>query len=70
MVIVATPHHLLAEVALAAVSSGKHALVEKPAARRARELDSVITAAERTGVLVRVGFNHRYHPALDRKSVV
>src|SRR5881397_409087 len=63
-VIVSTPHNLLAEVTLAAVSAGKHALVEKPAARRAEELDPVIEAARRTGVLVRVGFNHRYHPAL------
>ncbi len=65
-VIVATPHHLLAEVALAAVSAGKHALVEKPGARRARELDTVIEATKRAGVLVRIGFNHRYHPALRR----
>jgi predicted dehydrogenase len=63
-VIIATPHYLLAEVALAAVEAGKHALIEKPAARRARELDPVAAAARRTGALVRVGFNHRYHPAL------
>ena len=36
----------------------------KPAGRRAAELDPVIEAARRNGVLVRVGFNHRYHPAL------
>jgi predicted dehydrogenase len=65
-VIVATPHSLLAEVALAAVSAGKHALVEKPAARRPGELDSVIAAARRSGALVRVGFNHRFHPALRK----
>jgi predicted dehydrogenase len=66
VVIVATPHHLLAEVALAAVTAGKHVLVEKPAARRACEIEPVMTAAERNGVLARVGFNHRYHPALSR----
>ena len=42
------------------------ALVEKPGARRARELDPVIEAAKRAQVLVHVGFNHRYHPALRR----
>jgi predicted dehydrogenase len=62
LVVVATPHNMLAEIALAAVSAGKHVLVEKPAARRAAELDPVIDAARRAGVLVRVGFNHRYHP--------
>jgi len=66
VVIVSTPHHLLAEITLGAVSAGKHVLVEKPAARRARELDPVIEAAGRAGVLVRVGFNHRYHPALRK----
>ena len=66
VVIVATSHDVLAEVTLAAVSAGKHALVEKPGARRARELDPVIEAAKRAQVLVHVGFNHRYHPALRR----
>ena len=62
LVLVATPHHMLAEITLAAVSAGKHVLVEKPAARCAAELGPVIDAAKRAGVLVRVGFNHRYHP--------
>ncbi|HEV8437428.1 MAG TPA: Gfo/Idh/MocA family oxidoreductase [Methylomirabilota bacterium] len=66
LVLVATPHNLLAEIALAAVSAGKHVLVEKPAARRAEELGAVIDGASRAQVLVRVGFNHRYHPALSR----
>ncbi|MFC1705745.1 Gfo/Idh/MocA family protein [Planctomycetota bacterium] len=66
LVIVATPHHLLAEIALGAVTAGKHVLVEKPAAISAAELDPIIDAAKRTGRLVRVGFNHRYHPALRK----
>ena len=36
MVIVATPHDGLAEIARAAVVAGKHVLVEKPAARFSR----------------------------------
>jgi len=55
---------MLAPITLAAVQAGKHVLVEKPAACGARELDGVIEAAQRAGRLVRVGFNHRYHPAL------
>lgn len=66
IVIVSTTHDALAEVALAAISAGKHVLVEKPGARRAAELDPLIEAAERAHVLVRVGFNHRYHPATRR----
>jgi predicted dehydrogenase len=63
-VVVATTHDWLAPVTLAAVEAGKHVLVEKPAARRASELEPVLQAARARGVLVRVGFNHRFHPAL------
>ena len=66
MVVVATTHDWLAPVTLAAVEAGKHVLVEKPAARRASELEAVAEAARARGVLVRVGFNHRYHPALRK----
>jgi len=66
LVIVATPHDLLAAVAACAAANGKHVLIEKPGARRAAELELVREAAERTGALVRVGFNHRYHRALRK----
>jgi predicted dehydrogenase len=62
-VFVSTSNDALALVTLAAVEAGKHVLVEKPAARNADELIPVIAAAERRGVRVQVGFNHRYHPA-------
>lgn len=64
LVIVATSHEALAPVTLAAVRAGKHVLVEKPGAREAGELAPVMAAAAKENVLVRVGFNHRYHPAL------
>lgn len=64
MVIVSTTHDMLAAVSLAAVEAGKHVLVEKPGARRASELVPVIEAARRRNVRVKVGFNHRFHPAL------
>ena len=63
MVIVATSHDFLSEVTLGAVKAGKHVLVEKPAARNVSEIEPVIDVAEKNDVLVRVGFNHRYHPA-------
>ena len=64
IVIVATTNNALVETSLAAVQAGKHVLVEKPAARNVDELEPLIEAAEKNNVLVRVGFNHRYHPAL------
>ncbi len=64
LVIVATTNNLLSEITIAALESGKHVLVEKPAAISVTELDRVIAAQKKSGCLVRVGFNHRYHPAL------
>lgn len=63
-VIVSTTNNLLAEISTAALRNGKHVLVEKPAARSVAELDEVIAAQQSSGAVVRVGFNHRYHPAL------
>jgi predicted dehydrogenase len=66
LIIVAATHDALAPVTLAAVRAGKHVLVEKPGARRAAELKPVLAAARQTGAKVRVGFNHRFHPALRK----
>ena len=71
LVIVATTNDILAPATLAAVQAGKHVLVEKPAARNAAELEPVVRAAEKSGVTVKVGFNHRFHPAfLKMREIV
>jgi len=64
VVFAATTHDMLAPVSAAAAAAGKHVLIEKPGGRRACELDAVANAAARTGALVRIGFNHRFHRAL------
>ena len=66
IVVVATVNDALAPVAVAALTAGKHVLVEKPAARSIAELDEIAAAAGRSKRHVRVGFNHRYHPALRK----
>lgn len=63
VVVIATPHDSLAEITAAAIEAGKHVLVEKPAARHVDELRLLPGRADRKGVLVHVGFNHRYHRA-------
>jgi len=71
IVIVATTNNVLAEISLAAVKAGKHVLVEKPAAIRSVEISPIIEAARFFNVCVRVGFNHRYHPALQKaRSII
>jgi predicted dehydrogenase len=61
--IVATPHDVQAGIVRAAISAGKHVLVEKPSARNVDELRGLPQLAARCNVRVRVGFNIRYHRA-------
>jgi len=64
IVIVATPHRELVPLSCAALDGGCHVLVEKPGARSAGELSGLADRAAATGATVRVGYNHRFHPAV------
>ncbi len=70
IVVVATLHDSLAEITLAAIESRKYILMEKPAARNAKELEPVVVAANQKGVKVHVGFNHRYHRSLRKAKEI
>ncbi|MBT4006522.1 MAG: Gfo/Idh/MocA family oxidoreductase [Rhodospirillales bacterium] len=63
-VVVCTTHESLSPIALEAVKTGLHVLVEKPAGRNSAEVAAVMEAAQTAGRIVQVGFNHRFHPAL------
>jgi predicted dehydrogenase len=65
-VIVSTLNASLAPITYAAVQAGKHVLVEKPGALNAAQLRTIRDAAVKAGVRVRLGYNHRYHPALQK----
>ncbi|HEY1490077.1 MAG TPA: Gfo/Idh/MocA family oxidoreductase, partial [Verrucomicrobiae bacterium] len=62
-VIVATINSALAEISAAAIRAGKPVLVEKPAGISVQQIDELIALAKKHRVCVRVGFNHRFHPA-------
>jgi predicted dehydrogenase len=64
-VVVATPNSALAPAAIAAIRAGKHVLLEKPGALHAAEM-RLIEAAAASGVRVRLGYNHRFHPAIRK----
>ena len=64
VVMIATLNASLAPIAWQAALAGKHVLVEKPGGIRLRELEELEALAKQHGVLVRVVYNHRYHPAL------
>jgi predicted dehydrogenase len=65
-VIVSTPTHLSSEVSLQAARAGKHVLTEKPCAISAAEFAGVVQVAQKHDVLLKGGYNHRYHPAIRR----
>ena len=66
VVIVSTPNAFLAEISIAALRAGKHVLLEKPMGRTLEEARAIAHAAQDAQRLVKVGFNHRYHPAIRR----
>jgi predicted dehydrogenase len=65
-VVVSTPHSELSAIASACLSAGKHVLVEKPGGRNLEEVSAVANAAEIGGRVAKVGYNHRFHPAVMR----
>jgi predicted dehydrogenase len=68
VVVVATVHDQLAGIAERAMRAGAHVLVEKPAGISSSEVARLIECEAETGRLVKVGFNHRFHPGLERAA--
>jgi predicted dehydrogenase len=66
VVVVATVHRDLGTISCQGLEAGAHVLVEKPAGIGTNDIQHIIGTAERTGKLVKVGFNHRFHPGIAR----
>jgi predicted dehydrogenase len=66
VVVAATPNAFLRDIAVASLNAGKHVLIEKPMGRNAAEAEAIADAAAASGRLLKIGFNHRYHPAVAR----
>jgi predicted dehydrogenase len=67
---VATPTHMHHPIALAALSSGKHVIVDKPMALNAAQAREMLLAAERAGKVAAVTFNIRYNPVVQQARVM
>ena len=61
-VVIAVPPRFHLELALQALTAGKHVLVEKPAFLSAADYERVIAARDRAGRVVLVGENDHYKP--------
>jgi predicted dehydrogenase len=69
-VVVATTNDQLVPVSSAAVRARKHVVVEKPGARTAAELEPLVAQAREASVIVKVGLNHRFHPAAQKARAI
>lgn len=65
-IIIATTHDWLTPIAKAAILKGKHVLIEKPGARSLEEFEELIKAHQQNPVTVMFGYNHRYHPGIQK----
>lgn len=61
-IVVPTPGHHA--TALAAVSAGKHVLIEKPLTTTLDEADELLSVAKRTGALIQTGHVERFNRAI------
>jgi len=70
-VVLATPHSLHREQVIAAARAGKHVFCEKPLALCASDARAMIEACEHTAVVLGVGHNRRFWPAMrELKRIV
>ncbi|MBL7190425.1 Gfo/Idh/MocA family oxidoreductase [bacterium] len=61
-VLICTPTNSHMSLTLAALSAGKHVLVEKPIARTSSEAERMVKAAEKAGRFLMTAMNHRFRP--------
>ena len=64
ILIASTPNKYLKEIALQAAKRKVHILCEKPLGRNVQESKVIVATAREGGVILKTGFNHRYHPAI------
>jgi predicted dehydrogenase len=64
-VVVATTHDQLAPIAEQVLLAGAHVLIEKPGGLGTAQIERLGRAAHSARKVVKVGFNHRFHPAIS-----
>jgi len=70
IIVIAVPHNQLAPLALSAVKAGKHLLIEKPAAKKREDLLEIEKIAKEKNLKIKVGYNHRFHPAIIKAKQI
>lgn len=64
-------NNVLADFTIQALNAGKHVFCEKPPARTTEELKAVIEVEQQKDLVLKYGFNHRYHySVIEAKKIV
>ncbi len=67
LVFVCTPNNLIPELTVECLKRGKHVFAEKPPGRNLADIEAMRDQEKKSpGVKLMFGFNHRYHPGIQR----
>jgi len=66
IVMVSPINKYIVPISVRALQSGKHVLCEKPPGRNLKETKQLCEMASRSNGRLKVGFNHRHHPAISK----
>jgi len=61
-VVIATPPHTHASIIQDCLAAGKHVFCETPMTTRVDDARKVVTEAQKSGLIVQIGHQRRYHP--------
>ena len=70
LVLITTRHNLHASMTIKALEANKHVFVEKPLALNQSELNEVVSAQQKSGKTIMVGFNRRFSPHAEKMKVL
>lgn len=70
-VFVCAYNDVLADFTIQALQAGKHVFCEKPPAKTSEELEKVMGVEKEAGLVLKYGFNHRYHySVIEAKKII
>jgi predicted dehydrogenase len=63
-IVLATPHSQHTKQVIAAAGAGKHVFCEKPFALKKTDAEAAVSATQKAGVTLGLGYNRRFHPEM------
>ena len=69
-VIVSVVNTHLSKITKEAIKKEKHVFVEKPVATNIKDINELVDLSKKKGVVVKVGFNHRFLPAIVKAKKI